>query len=238
MRYIGVRSSTVPPIEDTLYWGSSKYTPDNIKQNHTKIILKEHSTRKLAVEHEIELHNLNDVALSSDYYNRSKQTVTGFDTSGTQLTEEHKSLCSDRLKGRVFTEEHKRNISLATTGKPKSDQHKINCSLAQKALVSSGYTNPRKGVVLSEETKARISSSKKAAGLSKSTKNNRFSPWFITSKDVTELFYDKTKAEYAEENELSIYSFRSAFLRSKGTVTLKRGAFAGMVLGNIPNLKI
>ena len=58
MRYIGVRSSKVSPLEDFLYWGSSRHIPSDVKKTHIKIILKEFSTRQEAVEHEILLHNL------------------------------------------------------------------------------------------------------------------------------------------------------------------------------------
>ena len=89
-RYIGVRSCKCDPIEDTTYWGSSKHLPKDVKHTHVKIILKVHKTRVEAVAHEIVLHKLNNVAASSNYYNRACQTSTGFDTSGTTISDELK----------------------------------------------------------------------------------------------------------------------------------------------------
>ena len=62
MRYIGKRSSKLPPMEDIHYWGSSKHLPENIQEDHVKIILKVHNIAKEAIEHEILLHELNNVA--------------------------------------------------------------------------------------------------------------------------------------------------------------------------------
>lgn len=83
-KYIGVRSSIVPPEQDTSYWGSSKHLPKNIREINTKLILAEFPTRKEAVEHEIQLHNFYEVGSNDMYYNRAKQTSTGFDTGGTK----------------------------------------------------------------------------------------------------------------------------------------------------------
>lgn len=109
-RYIGVRSSNVHPTEDTGYWGSSKYLPTNIQENHVKIIIKIHHSRKEAVEHEILLHNLNDVAKSPSYYNKAKQTSTGFDTSGVPIPISVRKL-SALLKGRTFSENTRKQMS-------------------------------------------------------------------------------------------------------------------------------
>lgn len=203
-RYIGVRSSICLPTEDTKYWGSSKHIPNNVQENHVKIILKLHNTRKEAVEHEIYLHRINKVASNPKYYNRALQTSTGFDTSGVSI--------------------------------PKSEEHKLACSVAQKRLSASpGYINPRKGAVLSDRTKYLISETKRKNGLSKSVKNNKFSPWFITdlSSNITTVIYDQTKDEYAKANGLNIHTLRSACFRSKARYTIKRGVFKNCILGNI-----
>lgn len=79
-RYIGARTSSVPPEEDTSYIGSSKYTPNNnILQ---KSILGVFPRRDEALAFEIYLHDKFNVHISDMYYNKAKQTSTGFSTAG------------------------------------------------------------------------------------------------------------------------------------------------------------
>jgi len=85
--YIGVRSTTKSsPNLDTNYRSSSKYLKDAIKEighnNFSKEILSTWETRELAVLEEIRLHQEFDVAKNPLFYNKSKQTSTGFDTTG------------------------------------------------------------------------------------------------------------------------------------------------------------
>ena len=233
-RYIGVRSSKVPPTEDTTYWGSSKHLPKDVQYTHAKIIVKVHPTRKLALQHEICLHNVNDVAVSPNYYNKAKQTSTSFDTTGTKLSDEHKLRCSIALKGRVFTEDHKSNLSKATLGKPKSAEHRKNCSIAQKAYVSSSkYVNPRTGVTLSDETKNKLSKTLKARKINAGINNNRFTPWFITKDGVTTLYYDLTKEEVAVKHGYHKAYYRDLATKSKGYIPIKQGTLKDAVIGNI-----
>lgn len=95
MKYIGVRTSSSEPDEDTAYLGSSKYVP---KIECDKIILKEFATRKEALAYEIYLHNLYDVGNNTMFYNKSKQTSIGFDMTGFKHTEEFRNNLSLRNK--------------------------------------------------------------------------------------------------------------------------------------------
>lgn len=81
MKYIGVRSCKCHPDNDD-YWSSSRHLPKDVKITHKKRILKTHTSRKNAVEHEIFLHNKYDVGRNPEFYNRAKQTSTKYDTSG------------------------------------------------------------------------------------------------------------------------------------------------------------
>lgn len=219
-RYIGVRSCKCKPTDDTSYWGSSRHLPENVQENHVKIILKVHSSRKKAVEHEMLLHDLNDVVSSNSYYNKAKQTSTGFDTTGLKL---------------VFSEEHKQKISKTLKNKPKSEEHKKNCSLAQKRLAaSSDYVSHRKGVTLSEETKQKVSNTIKAKGLNIGTKNNRFKGWFITYPTYTKLFLDVTKEDQALMDGYPKAAYQDLCTKSKGHRPMKSGRFKGLIAGNIP----
>lgn len=110
MLYIGVRTSKVPPDEDP-YMGSSKYVP---VANCDKIVLNEFSTREEAIQDEIRLHYLYDVCKNTMFYNRAKQTSTGFDSTGIVRDPErykapkstkHKQAISKALKGRIISEE-------------------------------------------------------------------------------------------------------------------------------------
>lgn len=85
MMYIGVRSCECLPEEDN-YWGSSKYLPEGKGGDLTgicdKFILGRFDTRKEAVADEIRRHKINNVAKNPNFWNKSKQMTTGFDTSG------------------------------------------------------------------------------------------------------------------------------------------------------------
>lgn len=88
MKYIGVRSSKCIPEEDDIYMGSSKVLNAVISQlgvsGFIKEILEKFESRELAVQNEIELHNKFDVDRNVEFYNKSKQTSTGFDQYGYQ----------------------------------------------------------------------------------------------------------------------------------------------------------
>lgn len=162
MNYIGARTCTGRVDADSKYLGSSKHIPSEFKQRCNKIILARFKTRKEAIAYEIELHNKFDVANNEQFYNKAKQTSTGFDTTGTTLsnadkkkkseffkslarTEEHNKKISESNKGKVLSEETRNKISKAKTGKPspmkgksvgagipKSEEHKKKIGIANK----------------------------------------------------------------------------------------------------------
>lgn len=234
MKYIGVRSSKCHPIDDTEYWGSSRHLPSDVKDTHKKRVLSIFSTRMEAVSHEIYLHNKYDVAINPSFYNKAKQTSTGFDTSGTTLTEEHLEKVSKSLKGKKKPLSHGKNVSKALKGKPKTEAHRKNCSIAQKLKASQpDYVNPRKGVTLSDETKAKVSKTKKDNGSAASIRNPRFSPWFIIIQGVRTEYYTVTKSEFALQNNLNPDTFRSQSSASKGIKAVGFGHLGKCIVGNI-----
>ena len=88
MFYIGKRSTT-KPIEDDVYWSSSKTLKKLVKdrpQDFKKTILATHYNSYMAIWHECILHEVFDVARSAFFYNKAKQTSTGFDTTGVGKT--------------------------------------------------------------------------------------------------------------------------------------------------------
>ena len=245
MKYIGVRTSIKSPECDNDYWGSSKFVPKDIKKTGTKTILKVFSSRKSAVQHEIELHEMYDIAANKKFWNRSKQTCTGFDTAGTVLTEEHKKKCSEALSGRVFTEEHRNNIRISKTGVKRGEEY---CKRASERMLkytnSENYINPNKGKLFTEEERIKSSEGhkkayeNKLATSSKAALAPRFKPWFISHLNYTEIMYDVTQEEYASLNGISRSTIVSALQRSKGVKRLSsRGTFKNCIVGYIPQVR-
>ena len=101
MMYIGVRSFNGNPNKDP-YMGSSKVMTTEDKLRCDKIILKTFSTRKEAMQHEIKLHELYDVAHNDKFWNACKATSVGFDVTG--------------CRGRKFTSEQCERLSKARQG--------------------------------------------------------------------------------------------------------------------------
>ena len=170
--YYGVRSSKIEPKLDLgiKYFSSSrdkefmneqKSNRDNFKYKVIKIF----ETREEAINLEIKLHKKFDVSKNSNFYNRSKQTSVGFDTSGTTLSNEHiekiknyKPTEEQKLKhrqsmlGRKHSEETKLKMSQSAIGKKKTDEAKKNMRKPKseehkKKLkeVKSGENNPMFG---------------------------------------------------------------------------------------------
>ena len=159
MKYIGKRSCKCKPEDDVNYMSSSKYVP---KEQCDKIVLAEFNTAKEAVAYEIELHNRFDVAVNDEFYNRAKQTSTGWDTTGINswnkgipCTEETKQKLSEALKGRVISEESKIKISKALKGHKSSE-------LQKKQIAK---TNSKR--VWSKESIDKMKQSKKGQGSKK-----------------------------------------------------------------------
>lgn len=132
MCYIGVRSCTGTVWDDS-YMGSSRHMTQEDKNNCNKIVLARFGSREEAVAYEIEMHEKFDVVKSPLFYNKAKQTSTGFDTTGRVMSEEEKEKRSKALmghkgaktwSGKKLPEATRVKMSQATKGVPKSDQHK------------------------------------------------------------------------------------------------------------------
>ena len=133
MKYIGVRSCKCDPIDDYKYLGSSKYTPNN--KILVKQILKTHTSRNKAIQHEIELHSKLHIHTNINYYNRASQKSQGFDVSGIPHTAQHNKRISEALIGRKRSHTECEAISLAKKGKPgraKSNEERAKLSKSNK----------------------------------------------------------------------------------------------------------
>jgi len=139
--YIGVRTcKNCLPKEDIEYMGSSKSLNESIQKNGRDVFVKEilsiWKTRKEAVNEEIRLHNKFDVAKNPKFYNKAKQTSTGFDTTGTHLSDKHKKSISRFFKGRLDSEDTKRKKSESMKGRIFTEKHKKNMSESMKGKKS------------------------------------------------------------------------------------------------------
>lgn len=156
--YIGVRSCECNPKED-FYMGShtdTSYFPTR------KRILSTFDSREEALEHEIYLHELKDVAVSSKYANRAKQTSTGFSTFGVMPSLETRERISKIKRGRSHSEEHREKISESKRGKILSEEHrrKIKASMQGKTLSKETrrkMSESRTGKICNEETRRKLS---------------------------------------------------------------------------------
>ena len=208
-RYIGVRSYNGKAIEDIEYWGSSKYLPNDVQTTHVKIILKEFSTRQKAVEHEILLHKLNNVVKDPSYYNRSAQTSTSYDTTGSTFK---------------LTEEQRTKISIANKGKKRTLEQ---CEAQRKRQL---------GSTRSSEARLKHSQTIKANGSNVGIKNASFKPWYVSTSTVTHLFVNISKNEQSvlEGHYRKYYAdLQKKFNRNKQPIFTKQ--YGIITLGDLPN---
>ena len=211
IRYIGVRSCNCQPTEDIKYWSSCK----TLK----KIILKEGSrwfrkdiialwgTRTLAVEHEIRLHNHFEVGINPMFYNRSKQTSTGWDTSGIILTSENRKNIGNGSRGHVVTEETRRKISKSEKGKKVSKETRKKLSDINKDKKLSSDTckkmsKSRMGYIVTEKTRRKMSKSKIGANNPMYNKN-------VSDETKNKLSKSSKGRKYINKNGKNKMAFES-----------------------------
>lgn len=95
--YYGTRTSKnrLPEEDIGYYYFSSSHDKEFIKdqkekpQNYKYKIVKVFRTRSEAMKLEIKLHNKFNVGVNEAFYNRSKQTSTNWDTTGTKVDNNH-----------------------------------------------------------------------------------------------------------------------------------------------------
>jgi len=211
MKYVGCRSCNCKPKEDIgiKYFSSSKDKIFILEQkeypnNFEYKVLQIFRTRKEAIQLEIDLHVKYSVGRNKKYYNKAKQTSTGWDTTGTTASTETREKQSKAGKGRIFTEEHCNNISLALKGKPKSEEHCQNVSIAmigRKLSVEhcENISKANLGHEVLNSTRQKISVGNKGKPKSKEHCENMSAAkkkWFenLTEKEHTE-WYEKKYTE-------------------------------------------
>ena len=171
--YIGKRSCKVEPELDK-YWSSSRTVKSMISQGYTfdKKILNQFASAKEALQDEINLHALFDVARNATYLNKVKQTSTGWDFSGCKQSDFQRQRARECHSGRKRSNETRFKMAEAAKGRepwnkgvamttPVSAETRKRMSEAQK-----GKTSSRKGCTLSLETRNKLSDARKGRQLS------------------------------------------------------------------------
>ncbi len=179
--YIGKRTCSCTPEEDTSYFGS--YSDPDFHPTQKEILaVCENSEHALSVE--MFFHEFYDVARNPMFANRAKQTSKYFNTEGVPKTEDHRIKIQQALSGKRKSDSHRKNVSLAKKGKPVSE----NCRLAQLKSV--------KGVPKSLEhrDKIRAASTGKTKGPEakrkmalKRTENNLGRSWWVNGLGDTKF---------------------------------------------------
>ena len=183
-RYIGVRSSTVEPINDigVLYFSSSS-NQEFIKEQHINPkrfkydVIEIFDNRIDALENEIALHKMYDVGNNPMFYNLQSQTTSGIDFTGKKHTESAKikigKASKDRgisqkakenllwqSKNRVRTEDEKNKISNSLIGNNNASGKRSNESIQNISNGKKGMISVFKGKKHSKESKEKMSISK------------------------------------------------------------------------------
>ena len=162
--YIGVRTCYCE-ISDDVYLGSCSYLTDEIKvsgaEHYEKIIIQEFKDRALAVAHEIQLHEEYNVGINSLFYNRAKQTSTGFDIQGNKEI-------GNKIRAKRLDPKWQETVGQKSFAKQKATKADVSWKKKTGAIVSkgkkgkcSGVNNANYGNTMSAEARKRISISAK-----------------------------------------------------------------------------
>jgi len=137
--YYGTRSSSIEPSKDLgfKYFSSTsdvsfRDDQENNPQDYKYTIVSEFDSREEALELEVILHAKFDVGVNESFYNKARQTSTGFDfdCTGKPHSTETKTKISERAKlrkGRPVSVETRSKLAKSATGRIKSqeERHKI-----------------------------------------------------------------------------------------------------------------
>lgn len=165
--YYGKRSCKIEPKFDLgkKYFSSStdaQFKEDQlINPNHYKYkIVQKFNFVEEALQREIKLHNIFDVAKNDNFYNKAKQTSLGFDTTGVtpkrrapnpnagigrgapgiKKTAAHIAKIVAANSGKSLSEERKYKIAVAHTGKKQSNERKQQHSYSISGIKNSKFS--------------------------------------------------------------------------------------------------
>lgn len=180
--YYGVRTSKIKPDLDLgkKYFSSSKDKNFILDQKNNAMhykykIIKIYNNRKRAISTEIKLHNKFNVGKNSNFYNKSKQTSTGWDTTGTSwtMTELGKQNIKNALEKRGGM--HGSNNPRYGVKLDQITRDKISFSVRNNGYTDSTETRMKKSLSaknrppVSEETRNKISNIHKGKKISNET---------------------------------------------------------------------
>lgn len=211
--YVGVRSCKCNPEEDTKYKSSSKVVTKEYLDGCSKTILGTFESRAEAVSCEIYMHEVYDVGRNKRFFNKAKQTSTGFDTSGRQMSREE----IERRTSAQYT--RYKNSASPLKGRKQSKEH------AEKAAKA------RVGTKRSKETKNKIS--KKVSG----SNNGAFKPWWYKYEGAYIEVYNKSVSEVAKELGVELHVLKDRFRSEYKGKEKKNAPLKGIVVGRINSEK-
>ena len=119
MKYIGVRSCSCLPENDSDYMGSSKSLDEAMNETpeaFTKIIIETFPTREIANSNEQWLHETYDVARNSEFFNLCIAPMR-FCRAGRTHSDSTKKKMSESSKGKSYSAETRKKISDSQRGK-------------------------------------------------------------------------------------------------------------------------
>lgn len=167
--YYGVRTSKLEPHADLgiRYLSSSRdkaFIDDQKKNkdNYRYKVICCFKDRKKAVIFEMKLHSLFDVGRNPNFYNRSKQTASGFDTAGISFESESSR---ERKRQKWLTDNPNKYRSSCGKNNPMYGTHRT------------GEENPFYGRSHTEVSRANMSKAKKGRKLTEEWKQKLKEAW-------------------------------------------------------------
>lgn len=202
--YYGTRTSKIHPKEDLgIKYFSSSTNKDFIKdqksnpQNYKYKIIRISNNRKDSLQLEIKLHNKFNVGSNESFYNKSKQTSTGFDTTG--IIPKHLFDDNGKLRKEIYDKmvDFQRK-SPSMKGKNQSDH--------QKEVAS----NTHKGKKITEEQKQKIRNNPKFIESRKCAYEKSLKIYYENNPSPCQKTYkifDKNDNLVFEFNDISLRNF-------------------------------
>jgi len=159
-------------------------------QNYKYKVIKIFETRKEALRMEIKLHDRFNVGVNESFYNKSKQTINGYDTTGTKRSQETCRKISESKIGKKHSDQRRKINSECHKGYKHKDSTKKKISQLWKDGILRGHKH-------TDETKRKISENpvykteKFRKDCSERMKSNVLSE--ETKKKMSEALKGKTK---------------------------------------------
>lgn len=216
--YYGCRTTKIKPVNDLGFKYLSSSTDKEFKTKQKERpwqfkykIIKIYETREQAINFEIKLHNYFDVGKNPNFYNRAKQTSTGWDTTGSKFPtiglsnkkrivgKEAREKISKTHKGKQVSEETKLKMSKSFTGRKYSEEHNKKLSISKQ----NPSKETRENLSLGAKNRKYSDEGRKKRSISSSGgKNNNAQPCIIDNVEYSCL------KEASEKLDISVYRIK------------------------------